>query len=85
LQLSRRLQLRTLGVGVYDAAVGGDPMAADTRPLLDYSSELSSELAKLAPDQVQARVLAPQGWLLARSGRLLNTPGPTVSRAGSPR
>ena len=75
LQLSRRLQLHTLGIGVYDAATGGDPMAADTRPLLDYSSELSSELAKLAPDQVQARVLAPQGWLLARSGRLLTTPG----------
>ena len=75
LQLSRRLQLRTLGVGVYDAAVGGDPMAADTRPLLDYSAGLSSELAKLAPDQVQARVLAPQGWLLARSGRLITTPG----------
>jgi two-component system sensor histidine kinase ChvG len=75
LQLSRRLQLSTLGVGVYDAAAGGDPMAADTRPLLDFSAALSSELAKLAPDQVQARVLAPQGWLLARSGRLITTPG----------
>jgi signal transduction histidine kinase len=75
LQLSRSLQLRTLGVGVYNAAAGGDPMAADTRPLLDYSTTLSSELAKLAPDQVQARVLAPQGWLLARSGRLITTPG----------
>jgi len=75
LQLSRSLQLRTLGVGVYNAAAGGDPMAADTRPLLDYSATLSSELAKLAPDQVQARVLAPQGWLLARSGRLITKPG----------
>ncbi len=69
LRLPRNLQLRTLGVGVYDAAAGGDRMAADTRPLLSYSDKLSDELAQLVPDRVQARVLAPQGWLLARSGR----------------
>ena len=50
-------------------------MAADTRPLLDYSDKLSGELAQLVPDQVQARVLAPQVWLLGRSGRLNTLPG----------
>ncbi len=75
LRLARGLKLRALGVGVYDASAGGDPMAADTRPLLAYSTLLSGELARLAPDEVQARLLAPQGWLLARSGRLNTTPG----------
>ncbi len=50
-------------------------MAVDTRPLLRYSGTLSGELAQFAPDQVQARVLSPQGWLLARSGRLNTAPG----------
>jgi two-component system sensor histidine kinase ChvG len=75
LRLPRNLPLRTLGVGVYDAHAGGDPRAADIRPLLRFSGSLSSELAQLAPDQVQARVLSPQGWLLARSGHLDTTPG----------
>lgn len=75
LRLPRSLPLTALGVGAYDASAGGDPMASDTRPLLKFSSTLSSELAKLAPDRVQARVLSPQGWLLARSGRLDTTPG----------
>lgn len=75
LRLPRSLALRRLGVGIYDATAGGDRMAADTRPLLDYSDKLSGELAQLVPDQVQARVLAPQGWLLGRSGRLNTLPG----------
>ncbi|MBT2143650.1 MULTISPECIES: ATP-binding protein [unclassified Rhodanobacter] len=75
LRLPRGLQLHTLGVGVYDAAAGGDRLAADTRPLLSYSDKLSGELVQLVPDRVQARVLAPQGWLLARSGRLNTMPG----------
>lgn len=75
LQLSRRMQLSTLGVGVYDAKNGGDPKAAEVRPLLMFSSAMSDELAQLAPDRVQARVLNPQGWLLARSGRLNTEPG----------
>jgi two-component system, OmpR family, sensor histidine kinase ChvG len=75
LRLPRGLQLRMLGAGVYDAAAGGDRLAADTRPLLSYSDKLSGELAQLVPDRVQARVLAPQGWLLARSGRLNTMPG----------
>ena len=75
LRLARSLKLRALGVGVYDASAGGDPTAADTRPLLAYSTLLSGELGRLAPDDVQARLLAPQGWLLARSGRLNTTPG----------
>ncbi|TPG11665.1 HAMP domain-containing protein [Rhodanobacter glycinis] len=75
LRLPRSLHLRVLGVGVYDAAAGGDRMASDTRGLLSYSDKLSGELAQLVPDRVQARVLAPQGWLLARTGRLNSAPG----------
>ena len=75
LRLPASLHLNALGVGAYDAAIGGDRMASDTRPLLSYSEKLSSELARLAPDRVQARVLAPQGWLLARTGRLNSPPG----------
>ncbi|MBA2079452.1 ATP-binding protein [Rhodanobacter sp. PCA2] len=75
LRLSPSLQLQTLGIGAYVAEAGGDRMEAETRPLLDYSPALSAELASLAPDRVQARVLSPQGWLLARSGRLDSAPG----------
>ncbi|AND69906.1 histidine kinase [Dyella thiooxydans] len=59
-----------LGVGVFDPADGGSPLAVEQRPLLAYSDALSAELARLAPDDVYARVLSPQGWLMARSGRL---------------
>jgi two-component system sensor histidine kinase ChvG len=75
LRLPRDLSLRALGLGAYDAASGGDRMAADTRALVGYSDKLSGELAQLVPDRVQARVLSPQGWLLARSGRLNSAPG----------
>ncbi|GGY28273.1 proteobacterial dedicated sortase system histidine kinase [Rhodanobacter panaciterrae] len=75
LRLPATLQLRVLGVGVYDAAIGGDRMGSDTRALLSYSSKLSGELAQLVPDRVQARVLTSQGWLLARTGRLNTAPG----------
>ncbi|MEW5318207.1 MAG: hypothetical protein WDW38_009447 [Sanguina aurantia] len=75
LRVPRSANIRALGVGAFDAAAGGDPMAVDVRPLLAYSVRLSSELARLAPDDVQARVLAPQGWLLARSGKLHTEPG----------
>lgn len=75
LRLPATMPLRALGVGAYVAAIGGDRMAADMRPLLGYSTALSAELAQLAPDQVQARVLAPGGWLLARSGQLHTAPG----------
>ena len=75
LRLPATLPLRGLGVGAYVAALGGDRMAAPVRPLLGYSEALSAELAQLAPDRVQARVLAPGGWLLARSGGLNTRPG----------
>lgn len=70
LRLPRTLRLRAIGIGVYNAAAGGDRLASDTRPLLAYSTKLSSELDQLVPARVQARVLAPQGWLMARSGQL---------------
>jgi hypothetical protein len=75
LQLPRSLALRSIGMSVYDASLGGDPMAVDARPLLMFSPALSNELAQLAPERVQARVLNPQGWLLARSGRLNHRAG----------
>jgi two-component system, OmpR family, sensor histidine kinase ChvG len=75
LQLPRTLALHSIGVSVYDASLGGDPMAVDARPLLMFSPALSNELAQLAPERVQARVLNPQGWLLARSGKLITAPG----------
>jgi dedicated sortase system histidine kinase len=70
LRLPRSLSIDHLGVAVYDAASGGDPQAVDSRPLVAYSSVLSKELSQLALDGVQARVLAPQGWLLAQTGHL---------------
>src|SRR6185437_13169925 len=75
LRLSRQMDLLTLGVGAYDANADGDRMASDTRPLSRYSAALSSELTELVPDRVQARVLSPSGWLLARSGKLDGAPG----------
>ncbi|HZX71410.1 MAG TPA: histidine kinase dimerization/phospho-acceptor domain-containing protein, partial [Rhodanobacter sp.] len=75
LRLPRALDLRVLGVGAYDASTGGDRLASETRPLRRYSAALSRELAELVPDRVQARVLSPSGWLLARSGKLNSAPG----------
>ncbi|WP_049623706.1 ATP-binding protein [Frateuria defendens] len=71
LRLPRELALTRLGVGVHDGGMSDpDPLAADSRPLWRYSTALAKELAQLAPDGAQARLLAPQGWLLARSGQL---------------
>lgn len=70
LRLPRPLAIDRLGLGLYDAAGGGDPLAVDARPLWHYSAPLAQELARLAPDGVRARVLAPPGWLLAQSGQL---------------
>jgi len=75
LRLPRQLDLHALGIGAYDASAGGDRLAFESRPLRRYSATLSGELAQLVPAQVQARVLSPAGWLLARSGRLHGAPG----------
>ena len=78
LRLQRGLGLSALGVGVYTAADGGDPLAADVRPLWRYSADLSQELAQLAPSGTRVRLVTPEGWLLAQSGRL-KTSGPQPS------
>ncbi|HKT26981.1 ATP-binding protein [Dyella sp.] len=78
LRLPRGLGLSTLGVGIYTAADGGNPLAADVRPLWRYSQDLSQELAQLSPDDTRTRLVTPQGWLLAQSGRL-KTSGPQPS------
>jgi dedicated sortase system histidine kinase len=71
LRLPRSLGLDRLGLGSYDAALhAGDPLAFSMRPLLSYSERLAGELVQLAPEDARARVLSPQGWLLAQSGRL---------------
>jgi two-component system, OmpR family, sensor histidine kinase ChvG len=82
LRLPRTLQLDALGVGAYTAIDGGDPLTADVRPLWRYSPDLSEELAKLAPEDTHARLLAPAGWLLAQSGHLQVT-GPQPSWVSS--
>ncbi|MGN2252973.1 ATP-binding protein [Frateuria sp. GZRe12] len=75
LRLPRPLIVDRLGVGLYDASAGGDPLAVEARPLWHYSPTLAQELSRLAPEDTRARVLAPTGWLLAQSGRL-QTAGP---------
>ncbi|MGN6282448.1 ATP-binding protein [Frateuria sp.] len=70
LRLPRPLIVDRLGLGLYDASAGGDPLAVESRPLWHYSPTLAQELARLAPEDTRARVLAPTGWLLAQSGRL---------------
>lgn len=70
LRVPRTASLDALGLAVYDANSGGDPAAVQSRPLVTYSSQLSHELGQLALDGVQARVLSPQGWLLAQTGHL---------------
>ena len=70
LRLPRPLVVDKLGLGLYDASAGGDPLAVDARALWHYSPALAQELDRLAPEDVRARVLAPTGWVLAQSGRL---------------
>lgn len=78
LKLPRGLRLDRFGVGVHLASAGDtEPLSADTRPLLDFSPSLSQELARLAPDGVRVRVLSPDAWLMAQTGKLTlpDTPG----------
>lgn len=70
LRLPGALAIDRLGLGIYDASAGGDPLAVDARPLWRYSASLSQELARLAPEDTRVRVLAAPGWVLAQSGRL---------------
>ncbi|WP_430391441.1 ATP-binding protein [Dyella sp. 20L07] len=81
LRLPRSLALDALGLAIYDPTTGGDPQAVQSRPLVTYSPALSKELGQLALDGVQARVLAPQGWLLAQTGHLA---APTTAPGDQP-
>ncbi|PWK82719.1 dedicated sortase system histidine kinase [Fulvimonas soli] len=74
LRLPREAAFDRLGVGVHDGgAADADPLGVDSRPLWRYSAALAQELSLLAPDGTRARLLAPPGWVLARSGRLAGT------------
>jgi dedicated sortase system histidine kinase len=71
LRVPRTPDLDQLGVGIFDPSHhGDDPLEARPRPLLAFSSTVSTELGELAPEGVRVRLLAPQAWLLAQSGRL---------------
>ncbi|UPG93920.1 ATP-binding protein [Luteibacter aegosomatissinici] len=83
LKLPRGLRLDRFGVGVHLAAEGdGEPLSADTRPLLEFSPSLSQELARLAPDGVRVRVLSPHAWLMAQTGRLALPDTPANGQPG---
>jgi dedicated sortase system histidine kinase len=83
LKLPRGLRLDRFGVGVHIAADGDpEPLSADTRPLLEFSPALSQELARLAPDGVRVRVLSPDAWLMAQTGRLTLPDTPASEQPG---
>ena len=82
LRLPRSLGLDALGVSIYDPATGGDPAAVQARPMVTYSPTLSHELGQLALDGVQARVLAPDGWLLAQTGHLATPASASAEQPG---
>ena len=70
-RLPRGLRLDRFGLGVHVIAEGDhEPLTAESRPLLDFSSSLSQELGRLAPDGVRVRVLSNGAWLMAQSGKL---------------
>ncbi|MDY1550128.1 ATP-binding protein [Luteibacter sahnii] len=82
-RLPRGLRLDHFGVGVHLAADGDpEPLTADNRPLLDFSPALSQELSRLAPDGVRVRVVSPDGWLMAQSGKLALPDQPLAERPG---
>jgi dedicated sortase system histidine kinase len=82
-RLPRGLRLDHFGVGVHLAADGdSEPLTVEARPLLDFSAPLSQELARLAPDGVRVRVLSPDAWLMAQSGKLDLPDLPAAERPG---
>jgi len=83
LKLPRGLRLDRFGIGVHLAADGdAEPLSADSRPLLEFSPALSQELARLAPDGVRVRVLSPDAWLMAQTGRLTLPDTPANGQPG---
>jgi signal transduction histidine kinase len=82
-RLPRGLRLDHFGLGVHLAADGdNEPLTAEARPLLDFSTPLSQELERLAPDGVRVRVLSPDAWLMAQSGKLDLPDLPAAERPG---
>ena len=78
LRVPRTPDLDQLGVGIFDPSHReADPLAAPVRPLLAFSSLLSTELGELAPEGVRVRLLAPQAWLLAQKPWIVPIPGTT--------
>lgn len=82
-RLPRGLRLDHFGLGVHIAADGDpEPLSVENRPLLDFSTPLSQEVARLAPDGVRVRVLSPDAWLVAQSGKLALPDLPATERPG---
>ncbi|MGE7139326.1 ATP-binding protein [Luteibacter sp. NPDC031894] len=82
-RLPRGLRLDRFGLGVHIAAAGdNEPLSAENRPLIEFSASLSQELARLAPDGVRVRMLSPEAWLVAQSGRLDLPDLPASERPG---
>ncbi|MET0616177.1 MAG: histidine kinase dimerization/phospho-acceptor domain-containing protein, partial [Luteibacter sp.] len=82
-RLPRGLRLDHFGLGVHIAADGDpEPLSAENRPLLDFSAPLSQEVMRLAPDGVRVRVLSPDAWLVAQSGKLALPDLPATERPG---
>jgi len=82
-KLPRGLRLDRFGLGVHIAADGdSEPLTADNRPLLDFSTSLSQEVSRLAPDGVRVRILSPDAWLVAQSGKLSLPDLPAGDRPG---
>ncbi len=73
MRLPRALGVTGLGLRLHDADAASADQVEAVRPLLSYSKPLATELAQLAPDGVQARLIGPDAWLLASAGSLQET------------
>ncbi|MFI4970526.1 MAG: ATP-binding protein, partial [Lysobacterales bacterium] len=59
-----------IGVGVFDAARPAAD-APELRTLIGYDDAAARTLQPLVPDHARARIVSPDGWLLADAGRLV--------------
>lgn len=79
LRLPRAQMPDKLALSVFDAAT---PTAeiAEPLPLLMMSPELSTELGQFAPEDMRARLLSGEGWVVAETGTLAGATTESASR-----